>query len=74
MSDFVDWEFLADSTEREKKAGVATFNVGSDFVKVRFESFNAAYMVAQLMKKAFNTGRSDGIAEVRRLVAFHNFE
>jgi hypothetical protein len=74
VSAFVSWEFLADSAARECEAGTATFNVGADSVQVRFENFGHAQKVAQLMDKAFKTGRSGGIAEVRRFVAFHNFE
>jgi hypothetical protein len=74
VTSFVSWEYSSDSAERDDKAGTATFRVGADFSRVRFESFEHANKVAQLMHKAFKTGRSDGIAEVRRLIEFHNFE
>ena len=71
MSEFIAWEFSADSTDKSTESGTATFRVGSDTAMARFDSYVAAHQVSKLMNKAYRSGRNDGMAEIKRVVEFY---
>jgi hypothetical protein len=71
VSELIAWEFSADSPEQRVASGIATFRVGSRTVTARFDTFTAARDVHELMDRAYRLGRSDGMAEIKRVVEFH---
>lgn len=68
MSEFIAWEFIADSTEKAITSGTATFRVGSEEVQTKFEYFCHAHDIFRLIEKAYKSGRQEGIAEVKSKV------
>lgn len=63
------FSWKSDSTEVNVQSGIAKWDINGNFVQLRFNTFNEAVLMDNLLHKTYNLGFREGMGKVANAIS-----